>query len=273
MLRKYSVGNAGRCKKQASKQKHSKKRRFYGNQHCRDHKKEVPISHKKINKVKKLPVKKKIEGFRPIDMIIFNEFIFSLACPECLECSLFINENYAKKKGLASLISVNCSNCDFSLEKYTSQNITNDQVQGMKPFEINYRAVYALRTIGVSYSGLEKVCGMFNLLKPMTQKNYDAVSRILGNSAKMAAELSMMEVAEDLRKVPGITDIGVSVDGTWQHRGYSSLNGAVAIISMDNGKIVDVEAMTRFCKPCQQKQKHYLKMDSVIGTISTKIRV
>ena len=189
-------------------------------------------------------------------MIIFNEFISSLACPECLECSLFINENYAKKKGLASLISVNFSNCDFSFENYISQNITNDQVQGMKPFEINYRAVYALRTIGVRYSGLEKVFGMFNLPKPMTQKNYDAVSRILGNSAKMAAELSMMEAAEDLRKVPGITTyVGVSVDGTWQRRGYSSLNGAVAIISLDKGKIVDVEAMTRFCKPRQQKKE------------------
>ena len=203
------LGMLGVVKKQASKQKHSKKRRFYGDKHCRDHKnKEVPISHKKINKVKKLNVKKKIEVFRLFDMIIFNEFISSLACPECLECGLFINENYAKKKGLASLISANRSNCDYSLEKNTSQNITNDQVQGMKPFEINYRAVYALRTIGVGYSGLEKVCDMFNLPKPMTQKNYDAVSRILGNSAKMAAELSMREAAEDLRKVPGIiTDI------------------------------------------------------------------
>ena len=56
----------------------------------------------------------------------------------------------------------------------------------MTPFQINYRSVYALRSVG--YSGLENVCGMFNLPEPMTQKDYDAVSRILGNSAKMAAD-------------------------------------------------------------------------------------
>ena len=49
----------------------------------------------------------------------------------------------------------------------------------MKPFEINYRAVCALRTIDVGYSGLENVCGMFDLPKLMTQKNYDDVSMIL----------------------------------------------------------------------------------------------
>ena len=72
----------------------------------------------------------------------------------------------------------------------------------------------------------------------------------------------------------GVTaDIGVYVDGTWQRSGYSSLNGAVAIISKDNGRIVDVEAMTRFLKPCQQKRTRYPRKNFVIGMINTKICV
>ena len=47
-----------------------------------------------------------------------------------------------------------------------------------------------------------------------------------------------------------MTDIGVTVDGTWQKRGFSSLNGVVAVISITNGKVLDVESMSRHCKSC-----------------------
>ena len=42
-------------------------------------------------------------------------------------------------------------------------------------------------------------------------------------------------------------DTAVSCNGSWQKRGCSSLNGVVTV-SMDNGKILDIEPMTRTCK-------------------------
>ena len=47
------------------------------------------------------------------------------------------------------------------------------------------------------------------------------------------------------------SDCGVSVDGSWQKRGYVSMNGCVTTISIDTGRVLDVEAMSRFCKQCQ----------------------
>ena len=47
-----------------------------------------------------------------------------------------------------------------------------------------------------------------------------------------------------------ITNVPVSVDGTWQKRGFSSLNGVVTAISVDSGKILDTEIMSRKCKGC-----------------------
>ena len=38
-----------------------------------------------------------------------------------------------------------------------------------------------------------------------------------------------------------IVDISVSCDGTRHRRGFSSLNGTVACISMDIGKVLDIE--------------------------------
>ncbi|GBM11618.1 hypothetical protein AVEN_213137-1 [Araneus ventricosus] len=45
----------------------------------------------------------------------------------------------------------------------------------------------------------------------------------------------------------------VSVDGTWQRRGYSSLNGVVNAISILSGKVIDMEVMSQFCKKCDTK--------------------
>ena len=207
-----------RCSKQVSKRCHSKKRRFHGNQHSSkklDHnKKEVPISHKKVKGVRMLSSKKKVEGFRLLDMVILNGFITTLACPDCLECTITVNENFTKKKGLSSFLSIECSNCQFSKGSYSSQTLTNDNEKGMKPFEINYRAVYALRSVGVGYCGFEKLCGFLNLPRPMTQTNYDYISDALGESAKSTADQSMNNAANEFhKKSEEISNVGVSVSG------------------------------------------------------------
>ena len=60
--------------------------------------------------------------------------------------------------------------------------------------------------------------------------------------------------------------IGVSVDGTWQRRGFTSLNGVLIAISVDNGKIIDLECMSRYCRQCDvtkrrlKDQPYKLKM-------------
>ncbi|GFT56014.1 uncharacterized protein TNCV_3117001 [Trichonephila clavipes] len=41
------------------------------------------------------------------------------------------------------------------------------------------------------------------------------------------------------------SNIAVAVDGTWHKRGYSSLNGVVCATSVENGKVIDFEALTK----------------------------
>ena len=48
----------------------------------------------------------------------------------------------------------------------------------------------------------------------------------------------------------GIFDIGVSGDGTWRKRGYSSSYGIVTALSTITGKVLDVEVMSKDCKEC-----------------------
>ena len=96
---------------------------------------------------------------------------------------------------------------------------------------------------------------------PMTAKNHGKIIRLCRNAAKCVAAKSMTEAAEDLvvkqkNTKDSFTDVGVSVYGTWQRCGYSSLNVAVAAISIDSRKIVDCEAMTRFSNACAIYDKY-----------------
>ena len=44
---------------------------------------------------------------------------------------------------------------------------------------------------------------------------------------------------------------GVSCDGTWQKRGYSSQNGCEIVMSIDTSKVLDAEPLTKVCKQYQ----------------------
>ena len=68
------------------------------------------------------------------------------------------------------------------------------------------------------------------------------------------AEQTMLDATQELLDMKDSTDVGVSVDGAWQRRGYASFNGLVAAILIDSGKVLDVEAMSRYCKACREKE-------------------
>ena len=50
---------------------------------------------------------------------------------------------------------------------------------------------------------------------------------------------------EELRKCD------VSLDGSWQRRGYASLNGFVSCIERCHDKVIDVDVMTKDCRACK----------------------
>ena len=97
---------------------------------------------------------------------------------------------------------------------------------GMKSFDINTCAVCGMRAVGGGYNSLKKLCGHLNMPKPMTETIHKNISKKIRGSTKFVAEASMKSAASELaNKNGGVSDVSVSVDGTWQKRGFSSLNG------------------------------------------------
>ena len=75
--------------------------------------------------------------------------------------------------------------------------------------------------------------------QPVAKKCSIKLSNKLKGSAQLIAEQSMAAAVRDVTGIKGTSDIGVSVDGTCQKRGFASL---------------DVEMISRKCKACVAKE-------------------
>ena len=129
--------------------------------------------------------------------------------------------------GLASFIRIKCTNCCFENSTYASKRVDNKE----NTFEVNTRSIYA-RRCGGGHKNLE-----------MTRTNYESLSEKLHTATEKVAINSMIQAAVELKEVEGC-DVGVSFDGSWQRRGYSSCNGVGTAISITTGKILDCEILS-----------------------------
>ena len=93
-----------------------------------------------------------------------------------------------------------------------------------------------------------------NMPKPMTQKNYDKLVLKIANITEEVPQVTIGDVVADLRQQcqndDETLDIGAYCNGTWQRRGFFSLNGVFAALSIDSGKVLDVEVMSRVSRGC-----------------------
>ena len=77
------------------------------------------------------------------------------------------------------------------------------------------------------------------------------MSRQITVATQEIAERSTKDTANDLKgENEAITNAPVFVDATCRKRGFPSLNGVVTAISVESGKILDSEIMSRKCKGC-----------------------
>jgi len=193
-------------------------------------------------------------GYRLIDLVVLSNLFNSLACPECFSINtISICDVVEKKKGLARYIELSCSACPFVKGCYTSNEIktsTDVKKRGRNSMEVNIRAVYACRSIGVGHTGLIKLCGYMNMPPPMTSDNYACLSNSIKTSSKLVAEKTMIEAGKQLLNGKETADTSVSVDGTWQRKGFSSKLGVVAAISVEHGKVLDISILSKSCKAC-----------------------
>ncbi|GFU21304.1 uncharacterized protein TNCV_1475871 [Trichonephila clavipes] len=119
-----------------------------------------------------------------------------------------------------------------------------------------------MRAIGKGGAAARIFCGLMNLPPPPAK--FERHNSLFLNVLKTISEDSMnAAVHEAVIANDNNSNIAVAVDGTWHKRGYSSLNGVVCATSVENGKVIDFEALTKYCstckgkKPCENCAKNY----------------
>ena len=116
-----------------------------------------------------------------------------------------------------------------------------------------------MRTVGCGAASAERFCGLMNMPPIPTSEPYAEHNKALLKVAKDVCYETMNDAAKEIHVLQNkqddeVADCGISCDGTWQRRGFSSLNGCVTAISMDTGKVVDVEVLSKFCKQCKMHE-------------------
>ena len=116
--------------------------------------------------------KKHVTGYRMVDMdILFNVFKH-LQYRLCNHENIKLSECHAKKKGLVSLLCIQCS-CGFYHEFYSPQTT------GHNSYDVKKRIVYTMRATGQGYAGIEKFTMLMNMPKPITKNNYDKIVGVI----------------------------------------------------------------------------------------------
>ena len=133
-------------------------------------------------------------------------------------------------------------------------------VQNGKALEVNRRAVLAGRNIGIGHTGLPKFAGTMNMPPPMNENAYRDHVAAMNAAAELICKESMSNASQQTKlfyevEEDGKYDIGISADGTWRHRGYSSSYGVVPGISLVTGKVLNVEIMSKECRECVTRKR------------------
>ena len=213
---------------------------------------------------------KKIKSDHQFDSEIHKDFFFLThtsilfhllavvgVCPDCLSDKLILKHDETKKMGLARNFIIHCNNSKWEHNFKTSLSLEQCYTPGRKGNSVNSQVAVAFREIGKCYNAIKSFCTSMGMLQPFMPKVFTSfVHKITTAYEKIASE-SMKNAAIETRGNPidqGMMDCQVTIDGTWQKEGHSSLHGVVVGISRE-GKIIDCEVVSKHCKQCQVRSK------------------
>lgn len=185
-----------------------------------------------------------------VSMDVLRAMFSNLACKHCQK-PVVLTRNVEEQNGLVSRLKLTCSSCNYEEMFWSSDVCKNNDM-----FETNIRFFYGLRCIGKGLEAGKMLCAILNLPPPSTARR--RYTNITASALKVVCEESMMNatslaVEENEKCIEGSeekTDLSVAFDGSWQKRGYRSKNGFATVTSVDTGKVLDLEVMTKFCSGC-----------------------
>ena len=180
-------------------------------------------------------------------------------CPDG-NSNVLIKNCLENRKGFCCNSLLHCSKCLWKKDWVSSPRAKASSAKpGPSGFDVNVWSVFTFREMGTGYKALLKFAQYMNMPGAITKTRYQAINDILHDAYQVVADESVIsagrEAYEQLEANTAVKDCQVSVDGTWQKRGFSSLNGVVTALSPLTGKCLDVAGLSKICKSCQMWSK------------------
>ena len=242
----YDKGTHSECRL-----KRPPRRRFRGNQHVgAEGVSPRSTSEQKLRK-SKFPLPKAEPKFKYVIMEFFSTFEKLSNIVKCKACDGDVSFAPTKIRGLGFKLEVRCARCEPT-EIDSGPFIRNG-------FEINSRITFAMRLLGVGYSGLRLFCGLMDFFEFINVNAYHRLSKRIAHVAGKVADEIMNESAREEQRLTqqarvfqDARFVSVSVDGSWAKRGFTSLFGLVAVIGDKSNKVIDVCVKSLYCNACAQ---------------------
>ena len=118
----------------------------------------------------------------------------------------------------------------------------------------------AFREIGEGHADMNTFCGYMNMPPPIAEITFNETVKsrlhpayidVVNRNMNDATEEVRRKLADEYETEVSVYDTAVSCDGSWQRRGYSSINGLVTAIHIDIGKCLAFETLEKNCKACE----------------------
>ncbi len=84
---------------------------------------------------------------------------------------------------------------------------------------------------GVGHGGLTKIFGALNVPPPVEDDHFSSLMGQIVPVVQQHQQESMKRAVEEACEIAGSRKLTVSGDGSWQKRGFASLNGVAAVLS------------------------------------------
>ena len=95
-----------------------------------------------------------------------------------------------------------------------------------------------------------------NIPPPVEHTAYQRHLEHIADAAQVAAKESCVTAAKEAEESMEFKNIQVSVDGSWQKRGFSSKNGIVTVLTVmgkhKGSKVLDTEVVSTYCHSSAQ---------------------
>ena len=210
-----------------------------------------------------------LDSFVIISPKILQEMMNEIAVCKMCNNLLKIDPQNKSSYGLGRVWTLKCSNVECISHEFINPRPVTPKIGRM--FEINRAFFLAMRSIGKGRAAIQKLTSILNLNQPVNHHSWGSHTKAITKQSETLFEKNLQKEATNAKPYMMMMkensvrsddqlkslemNIGVSLDGSWNTRGWSARMGIVDVCFEETGKVLDVVFKNLGCTLCKKKKQ------------------